>query len=67
MILISISVFVYGVGVGHFEFFPFYELKYLKSFFSNDSPNYQTNYLTYDTDVNSLMGIYNIDDIFDKR
>ena len=67
LIIIFISIFVYGVGVGHFEFFPFYELKYLKSFFSNDSQNYQTNYLTYDTDVNSLIDIYTIDDISDKR
>lgn len=67
IILILTSTFLYGIGVGHFEVFPYNELKYVKSFFPNDSQNHQTNYLSYDTNVNSIIDIYTIDDINDKR
>lgn len=67
LILIFFSTFFYGVAVGHFEFFPFTELKYLKTLFFNDYQNQQISYLDLNVDVNSLIDINTIDDISNKR
>lgn len=68
IILISISTFIYGVGVGHFEFFPFDFLKELKSSILLVNDDFiDDRFDIYENDVDSLIDISTKDEIFDTR
>ena len=67
IVSLVITGFIFGVGVGHYEFFPFSDIKNLKLLLFQQTPNHETDFLIYDTDVDSLISIYTIDDVLDKR
>ena len=61
------SVFSYGIVVGHYEFFPFEQIKKFKSIIVNDLENEQTDISIYENDIDSLISINSENDIILKK
>ena len=66
-LFILISVFSYGIVVGHYEFFPYEQIKKFKSIIVNDLENEQTDISIYENDIDSLISINSENDIILKK
>jgi len=61
----SFIIFSYGIAVGHFQIFPYENLKDIKETFS--FPKKEINTFQTENNISSLISIQNIDDVNKKR
>mgnify|MGYP006117334287 CR=1 FL=1 len=66
-LIISCSIFFYGIAVGHYEIFPFDYLQSSKSLILNNFEKNQNDILIYENNIDSLITINSENDIIDKR
>jgi len=63
ILIISISIFIYGVFVGTYKIFPYDVLDYVKVITLNEKNELNKNDVYYETDVSRLIHINTVDDI----
>ena len=67
LLILSCSIFFYGIAVGHYEIFPFDYLQSSKSLILNNFEKDENNILIYEDNIDSLITINSVNDIIDKR
>jgi len=67
VIILVISVFIYGLLIGTYKFFPYESLNYLKEITLNEKSKIQNENVIYENDVKSLIHINSNEDIINKK
>ncbi len=67
ILIISISIFIYGVLVGTYKIFPYELLDYAKTISLNEKIDSNQPIIIYENDIKSLIHINNVNDISELR
>ena len=66
-LIFSCSIFLSGIIIGYYEFFPIDSVRSFKSLIQNNSEEEKNNILIYENNIDSLIKINSENDILDKR